>query len=303
MAIGIAVTVIGISITIAILVLRKRNVRGATSLIVFSSGLTIWALAYGLLLFDSPLNGRVWLALLTLSATVTASALLTFILVYTNHEEWLGKWGIILLCVEPVATQVLFWTNRYSTGYQISNTGIALTSSPWYWINASYSDGLVILALILLVQTFLHKSRQYILQSMTIVVGVFIPLLTKMLSQALFVFILNLEPALVSFAFTGVLLVYSIYHFKYLDMTTIAREDVIESMSDGWMVLDLNNRIVDMNPAAEALVRVSREQAFGQPAEDILENWPRWIRNHLFGNWRSKEACDYMGNCAISAYA
>ena len=73
----------------------------------------------------------------------------------------------------------------------------------------------------------------------------------------------------------GLLLVYSLYHFKLLDIAPIARDDVIESMSDGWMVLDLNNRIVDLNPAAETLVRVSREQAFGKPAEDILQNWPK----------------------------
>ena len=89
---------------------------------------------------------------------------------------------------------------------------------------------------------------------MTIVIGVFIPILTKILSLAVIALILNLEPPLVSFAITGILLVYSLYHFKLLDIAPIAREDVIENMSDGWMVLDRNNRIVDLNPAAEALV-------------------------------------------------
>ncbi len=278
MAIGIAISVIGIAVTIAILVLRKRKVRGATSLIVFSFALTIWSCAYGFLL-ETRSSGSLWLALVYLSATATATALLTFILAYTNHAEWLGKWGIFLLCLEPLTTQILFWTNRwqgyFSTGHKLTTMGIVLTSSPWYWINASYSDGLVILALILLTQTFLHKSKQYILQSMTIVIGVFIPILTKILSLVVFALVLNLEPPLVSFAITGVLLVYSIYHFKLLDIIPIARDDVIESMSDGWMVLDLNNRIVDLNPAAEALVNVSREQAFGKPAEDILQNWPK----------------------------
>ena len=275
MAIGIALSVIGIALLITILVLRKRKVRGAPSLIVFSCALTVWACAYGVLLHDSQSGGRLWLALVYLSATVTSTALLTFILTYTNHEEWLAKWGIFLLCMEPLATQVLFWTNRFSTGYRVTNTGIVLSSSPWYWINASYSDGLIILALILLAQTFLHKSKQYMLQSITIVIGVFIPILTKILGLVVFSLTLNLEPPLVSFAITGILLVYSIYHFKLLDIAPIAREDVIESMSDGWMVLDLNNRIVDLNPAAEALVNVSREQAFGKPADDILQNWPK----------------------------
>jgi len=275
MGIGITVSVIGIALTFALLVFLRRKIRGATSLIVFSSGLTIWACAYAILMVAPQSSGRLWLALLNLSATVTATALLTFIMAYTNHGEWLGKWGIILLCVEPLATQVLFWTNRFSNGYEITNSGIVLTSSPWYWINASYSDGLMILALILLAQTFLHKSKQYILQSMTLVIGVFIPILTKILSLVIMDLILNLEPPLVSSAITGLFLIYSIYQFKLLDIATITREDVVELMNDGWMVLDPKNRIVDLNPAAETLVRVSREQAYGKPAEDILENWPK----------------------------
>ncbi len=278
MAIGIAVTIIGIAVTIAILVLLKRKVRGATSLIVFSFALTIWACAYGILLISQS-SGPLWLALVYLSATVTATALLTFILAYTNHEEWLGKRGIFLLCQEPLATQVLFWTNRwqgyFSTGHTITHSGIVVNSSPWYWINASYLDGLLVLALILLSQTFLHKSKQYMFQSITIVIGVFIPLLTKTLSLAVNALLFNLEPPLIAFSITGLLLVYSIHHFKLLDIAPISRDDVIESMSDGWMVMDLNNRIVDLNPAAEALVNVSREQAFGQPAGDILQNWPK----------------------------
>jgi PAS domain S-box-containing protein len=277
MAIGFAVSVLGIAATIAILVLRKRKVRGATSLIVFSVALIIWACAYGILL-TSTSSGTLWLALVTLSATVTSTALLTFVLAYTNHQEWLGKWGIFLLCLEPLATQILFWTNRwqgyFSTGYTSTGTGIVLTPGPWYWINASYSDGLMILALILLTQTFLHKSKQYKLRSMTIVIAVAIPILTKILSLAISRLSLHLEPPIASFAITGLLMVYSIYHYILLDIVPIARDDVVESMRDGWMVLDPNNRIVDLNPAAEALVNVSREQAFGTPAEDILQNWP-----------------------------
>jgi len=280
MAIGISIAVIVVALTIAILALRRRKIRGGISLTIFALALTAWACAYGILFYNFLPGGRLWLALVYLSATITATALLTFILSYTNHEEWLGKWGIFLFCLEPLATQILFWTDHmqgyFSSGYGITNTGIVLTSSPWYWINAAYSDGLIILALILLMQTFLHKSKQYVLQSMTIVIGIFIPILAKILSPIVNAFILNLEPALVSFAITGILLVYGIYRFKLLDVALIARDDVIESMSDGWMVLDPSNRIVDLNPAAEALIRMSREQAFGQPAEDALQNWPKF---------------------------
>ncbi len=281
MGFGFVLSVIGIAVGIAILVLRKRKVRGETSLVVFSIALITWACAYGILLYvithNAHADGRFWLALITLSATVTATAVFTFIISYTTHAEWLGRWGILLLCLEPLTTQVLFWTGRwqsyFSTDYVLTRTGIFLNPSPWYWINASYSDGLMILALILLTQTFLHKPRQYLLQSIPVVLGVFVPILTKIISLA--VFTLTLEPPLASFAITGGLLIYSLYRFKLLDIAPIARDMVIESMSDGWMVVDLNNRIVDLNPAAETLLGVSREQTFGQPAENILQNWPK----------------------------
>ena len=267
----------------AILILRQRKVRGAASLVVFSFSLIIWACAYGILLYRTIYHPhsdeRFWLALIILSATVTSTALLTFIIAYTSHEEWLSSWGILLLCLEPLTTQALFWTNRwqayFSTTYVLTKTGILLNSSPWYWINASYSDGLMILALILLTQTFLNKPRQYLLQSITIVIAVFIPVLTKIVSLAVFTFILNLEPPLASFAITGGLLVYSIYRYKLMDVAPIARDMVVESMSEGWMTLDLNNRILDLNPAAETLLGVTREGTFGKPAENLLQNWPK----------------------------
>jgi PAS domain S-box-containing protein len=281
MASGFVLPIIGIVVGFVLLILRQRKVRGAASLVVFSFGLIIWACAYGILLYTTIYHlhsdGRFWLALITLSATVTSTALLTFIIAYTSHEEWLSKWGILLLCLEPLATQILFWTDRlqayFSTTYGLAATGLLLKSSPWYWINAAYSDGLMILALILLTQTFLNKPRQYMLQSITIIIAVFVPILTKIVSLAAFTFILNLEPPLASFVITGGLLVYSIYRYKLMDIAPIARDMVVESMSEGWMVLDLNNRIVDLNPAAETLLGVTREETFGKPAEDFLQNW------------------------------
>ena len=272
MASGFVLPVLGIVVGIVLLFLRQRKIRGTASLVALSFGLILWASTYAILLYStiyhSQSDGRLWLALITLSATVTSSALLTFI-AYTSHKEWLNKWGILLLCLEPLVMQGLLWTNRW----QVTSAGILSNSSPWYWINASYSDGLMILALILLTQTFLNKPRQYMLQSITIVIAVFIPILTKIVSLALFTFNFNLELPLASFVITGGLLVYSIYRYKLMDVAPIARDMVVESMSEGWMTLDLNNRIVDLNPAAETLLGVTREETFGKPAEDFLQNW------------------------------
>jgi len=274
----IVILVFGIAAAVASLVVRKRHVRGAASLVVFSCALAVWAVAYGLYLDKARPDELVWLGLIYLSATVSTTSLLTFTLAYTNHEEWLTHTSLVVLAIEPLLTQVFFWTNRWHALFFTSRpdtNGTALVPGTWYWINAAYSDGLLILALILLSQTFLHKSRQYLLQSLTVAIGIFIPILVKIFSLVGFGEAIEMERAPLGFAITGLLLCYSIYRFRLLDIMPVARNEVVESMSDGWMVIDPNNRIVDLNPAAEALIGRSRDSVFGQPAELVLENWTK----------------------------
>jgi PAS domain S-box-containing protein len=57
-------------------------------------------------------------------------------------------------------------------------------------------------------------------------------------------------------------------------LTSVARDRVVESMSDGVIVLDTQSRIVDMNPAARKLMGHSLAESLGQPLEQCLLRWP-----------------------------
>ncbi len=280
MVIAIVLLTLGIAIAIAAWAFRRRKSRGAKSLLAFSFALAVWAIAFGLFVARFLSAGLLWLSLIYLGATVAATALLAFALSYTNHEAWLTRWNFIILGIEPVLTQIFFWTSRWQGIFfatRPDSQGAVFTAGPWYWINATYSDGLLLLALVLLTQTFIHKSKQYLFQSLTIATGIFIPVLIKILSLSGFASSANLELTPISFAVTGLVLGYSIYRFKLLDLAPIARDVVVENMSDGWMVTDTHNRIVDMNPVAEALIGLPCELIFGQPAEEVLSNWPSLI--------------------------
>ena len=58
------------------------------------------------------------------------------------------------------------------------------------------------------------------------------------------------------------------------NLTPIARGRVVENMSDGVIVLDMQSRIVDMNPAAQKLMRRTLTESVGQPLEQFLLRWP-----------------------------
>jgi PAS domain S-box-containing protein len=52
----------------------------------------------------------------------------------------------------------------------------------------------------------------------------------------------------------------------------IARTMVIQSMDDAVIVLDADNRVVDVNPAAETVIYWSASEAMGKPVDEVLAN-------------------------------
>jgi diguanylate cyclase (GGDEF)-like protein/PAS domain S-box-containing protein len=58
-----------------------------------------------------------------------------------------------------------------------------------------------------------------------------------------------------------------------MDLIPVARSRLIESMSDGILVLDLSNRIVDLNPAMQEILQAESASLLGSSASEILTGW------------------------------
>ncbi len=83
----------------------------------------------------------------------------------------------------------------------------------------------------------------------------------------------HLDPTNFAFTLSGLAVAWALFRFRLLDIVPVARDKVIESMGDGVIVLDVQNRVRDINPAAEKLIGVDGKSAIGQHAEDILARW------------------------------
>jgi PAS domain S-box-containing protein len=56
-------------------------------------------------------------------------------------------------------------------------------------------------------------------------------------------------------------------------ISNITRDAVVEGMDDGWMVVNDQNIIVDLNRATEEMIGLPREKIHGQPINTILTDW------------------------------
>jgi hypothetical protein len=105
---------IGIATTIALISLRRRTTPGAASLIIFALALIIWAISDFLYRAGVSPIGKFWLSATYLGATVVPTALLTFSIEYAEHGYYLNWRKLALFTIEPLLTQVLFWTDPWN---------------------------------------------------------------------------------------------------------------------------------------------------------------------------------------------
>ena len=80
--------------------------------------------------------------------------------------------------------------------------------------------------------------------------------------------------AAITFTLTGAILIFSVLRLRFLDLVPIALGTLVESTPDGLLVLDLNGRIVDANPAAGDMVGRDPRELVGSAPRDVLAPWP-----------------------------
>jgi len=272
------------SVAIILAALRRRTAPGAYSLVAFALALTVWAIPYALYWAGVYPIESFWLSATYLGATIAPVTLFTFTLDYNNLRNWLTRRNIALLAIEPLMTQVLIWTHTWHKlfiiGEKVEMTGTILTTGVWFWMNTIYSNGLVLIAIYLIIRAYVRMPHLYRQQTGTLLVGALTPIATSIISLAGLAPIPGLDLTPLAFSITGLAFTCALLRYRLLDLVPIGRDFVVESMSDGWMVLDTQNRIVDLNPAAEAVINLPRNKIFGQPAENVLNDWPNLMKSY-----------------------
>lgn len=271
-------TNIAIALAMGLIAWRKSKTPGAASLIVMSLFIAVWSSIYLLYEnFRSSQTNLLWMAVIYFSSAMIASAQLTFALSYTNRSRWITRPSLILLGSIPLFAQVLFWAKPWHTIF-LSGLGVQapyLTfNSPWEKINILYIYTLVGASVLLLIDTFVRKLRPLLAHSWTILAGSILPMMILILSMVG----LNSFPpfglSLFAFTLAGMGFSYGLFSQRLIEAVPITREAAVEGMDDGWIVLDTHNTIVDINPAAERMIGLSREKVYGQPIGSILSDFP-----------------------------
>jgi PAS domain S-box-containing protein len=235
-----------------------------------------------------------WAQMTYLFIAATPVAWFAFALQYARRRQWLAPGRFAWLCIIPILTIVLAQTNQWHgliwQSYEFKPVAHllamhVLSYGIWFWISTSYSYLLVFGGALLISQQYFRALRLYRQQSVLVIIGALIPIVANL------IYLFDLIPGLqkdytsISFALASIAFAVGILRYHLFDLRPVARDVVVDNMSDAMFALDLQDRIVDLNPAAQRLVTAlydldAREEVIGQPIVQVVQGWPAFV-DHL----------------------
>ena len=125
---------------------------------------------------------------------------------------------------------------------------------------AFYIYNLIGASVLLLLEIYSRKPRSPSFRTWIILAGSMAPLIIQMLISIGFNQLPHNEISIFAFTLAGLGFSYGILNQNLLDAVPMTREEIVEGMDEGWIVLNMQNVVVDANPAAELIIGMSREK-------------------------------------------
>ncbi len=274
-----------ISLTASIVTWR-RSTPGSFALSLLLAAMAVWAGGYATRWMNISVVAKIfWFKAMFTGIAFAPTLFFIFTLGPARNESWLTASRLILLLIPPVIFLLLQWTNEYhhlfyQSVHVMGETGswaIVVTRGPWYFINVVYSYALIAIGFFVMSRGALRLGTLYRHQYNLILIASLIPWLASILTETLLGTSKHLDLAPLTFGLSGIIYVLSIVQTHFMDLIPIARSRLIESMPDGVMVLDAQNRVVDINPAMEVFLEKKPPFYLGKPALKVFDGWMQKI--------------------------
>ncbi len=290
-----------ISLLVAIYIWQRRPASGAGPMAFVMSGVTIWIFAYALQLASASLDHNLfWGRIKYMGILMIPTGWLIVALQYTGQGARLSRRFLSLLTIHPFTMTLLIWSNEYHHLIWINSVGDTTEGftfwqhlhGPAFWVHTYYAYLLVLTGSVILIRSLIRSPSLYQGQMWALLIAALAPILGNIIYLAGWTPFPKFDMTPFAFVVTGLSMIWGIFRFQLFDIVPAARSMVIESMNDGMLVLDQQNRIVDINPAALTLLDNFAGPIIGQSAarafegrSDLIEQYRNTMRIRAEIEW------------------
>src|SRR5690606_22560631 len=223
----------------------------------------IWALTTGFRYMAGSIEDKkLWAEISYLGIAFLPVCYFLFTTAYSQKTKNITTRKVLLLITIPLITIPLVFTNDYHELIWQNVQEVSSIAEPiipdygnWFWIFWVYCYFLIIAGLYNLVVSISKFTSYYKSQIIILLIATLIPMTGNI------IYITNLNPipgfdwTPVLFVFTGLMISYGIKRYRMFNLVPFARDTLINTMSDGIIILNTDEIIEDSNPAIENIFK------------------------------------------------
>ena len=265
------------------LVSRKNRVPGVTAFLILTIALAEWSFTYGMEISANSLATKtIWAQFQYIGISIIPVGWFLFAQAYSGNEKWAGLNRIFSLCIIPVITILAAFTNKWYgliwAEYDIVNSGPisvfhAVRYGPWWWVFFVYSYILLFWGSLVILWARRYRGAAYRRQFALILVGLVLPWGANALFLAHLSPIRMLDLSPIAFTVSEVILGWGMFRFSLFDLVPVSGQPVIQRLAAAAFVLDLKDRIVEINPAAYRLLSAPDDDPIGISVIKAFDWW------------------------------
>ncbi|MHB8107089.1 MAG: histidine kinase N-terminal 7TM domain-containing protein [Candidatus Cryosericum sp.] len=270
-----------ISASVAVLAGRRRRSPGACAFSALMCLVTLFILVSLFLLSSTTLHSFVFWVKMSFLGGGLGVAWLVFTLRYNGKPVHDVTRIAALAAIEPTVVFILAWSSdlnhllwTQAAAAPTTTPGALLHVTahlgPLFWVWSAYQYALLLSGVIILLRGLFKVPSAYRGQTVAVLVAMAVPWTANVLFLAGRTRVTGVDLTPFAFAVSGMTLFLALYNFRFLDLAPIPRSLVLEASPNGVLVLDDRGRIVDINPAAERILRCSARETLGTDGAQIL---------------------------------
>jgi len=258
-------------------ILRRRDAKGAGTFAVAMLLGSIWTVFNALNISGATLETKFfWNNMVYIPCGFTPVVFLALCMQFTGYEAWLKTKKILLLMVPPAVFFLIKCTDvtygLIHSNMQLAHYGSYLylenTYGPVFYIDIAYTFLVSAASLVLLLRSLFFKNSIYRRQALALLVMMLIPHVFYLV-QLSFIHAWPYDMTSLTFVPGGLVMTWALFGLKLFDLVPVARATVIETMETGVMVLDPQDRIIDINPAFLKILGLPLSRATGRSIEAV----------------------------------
>lgn len=276
----------------ALYALRHRNAAGASSIALFMLALSVYSAGYGCELLNDTLRGIIFcLRIEYIGVSFIPPLYIITVAQIATRRKWRMTPATALLVGLSVLTLFFHYTNEYHhlfyAGVTIDRTGpfpvAVLEKGPWYWFHIAYINIGLLFVNYLLIRMLMTSSAMRRKQAAIMLAASCIPwagLVVYLLGHSPW----NIDLNPFALSLTGVIFTWGLLRHGLIDIIPIAYDTLFLGLPDGVVVLDPDNRVAGINPAARELLHAGGH-VLGTEARDLLSFLPDADSGNITGDF------------------